>query len=57
LPAEQTGADRRPERTQQSDCPGEQLRDDIRKPLGLSADRRAKDIGVPVTRAQATVSA
>ncbi len=36
--------------------PGEQLREEFMKPLGLSAYRLAKDIGVPVTRVQAIVS-
>jgi antitoxin HigA-1 len=30
--------------------PGEQLREEFMKPLGLTAYRLAKDIGVPVTR-------
>jgi len=30
--------------------PGEQLREEFVKPLGLTAYRLAKDIGVPVTR-------
>ncbi len=32
--------------------PGEQLREEFLKPLGISAYRLAKDIGVPVTRIQ-----
>jgi len=32
--------------------PGEQLREEFMKPLGLSAYRLAKDIGVPVSRVQ-----
>jgi len=32
--------------------PGEQLREEFMKPLGISAYRLAKDIGVPVTRIQ-----
>ena len=36
--------------------PGEQLREEFMKPLGLSAYRLAKDLGVPVTRVQAIVS-
>ena len=33
--------------------PGEQLREEFMKPLGLTAYRLAKDVGVPVTRVQA----
>ncbi len=33
--------------------PGEQLREEFMKPLGLTAYRLAKDIHVPVTRIQA----
>jgi hypothetical protein len=33
--------------------PGEQLREEYVKPLGLTAYWLAKDIGVPVTRVQA----
>jgi addiction module HigA family antidote len=36
--------------------PGEQLREEFMKPLGMTAYRLAKDIGVPVTRVQAIVS-
>jgi addiction module HigA family antidote len=36
--------------------PGEQLREEFMKPLGLTAYRLAKDISVPVTRIQAIVS-
>ena len=36
--------------------PGEQLREEFMKPLGLTAYRLAKDIGVPVTRVQAIVN-
>jgi addiction module HigA family antidote len=36
--------------------PGEQLREEFMKPLGLTAYRLAKDIGVPVTRIQAVIS-
>ena len=36
--------------------PGEQLREEFMKPLGISAYRLAKDLGVPVTRIQAIVS-
>lgn len=36
--------------------PGEQLREEFVKPLGLSAYRLAKDIGVPVTRIQAILA-
>lgn len=32
--------------------PGEQLREEFMKPLGITAYRLAKDIGVPVTRIQ-----
>jgi len=32
--------------------PGEQLREEFMKPLGLTAYRLAKDINVPVTRVQ-----
>lgn len=35
--------------------PGEQLREEFIKPLGLSAYRLAKDIDVPVSRIQAIV--
>jgi len=35
--------------------PGEQLREEFMKPLGLSAYRVAHDIGVPVSRIQALV--
>jgi antitoxin HigA-1 len=35
--------------------PGEQLREEYVKPLGLTAYRLAKDIGVPVTRVQAII--
>ena len=35
--------------------PGEQLREEFMKPLGISAYRLAKDLGVPVTRIQAIV--
>lgn len=35
--------------------PGEQLREEFMKPLGLSAYRLAKDIDVPVSRIQAIV--
>jgi len=37
--------------------PGEQLREEFMKPLGLTAYRLAKDIGVPVTRVQAIIAA
>lgn len=33
--------------------PGEQLREEFMKPLGLTAYRLAKDIGVPISRIQA----
>lgn len=33
--------------------PGEQLREEFMKPLGLSAYRLAKDLGVPISRIQA----
>ena len=33
--------------------PGEQLREEFMKPLGLTAYRLAKDLNVPVTRIQA----
>ena len=36
--------------------PGEQLRDEFMKPLGLTAYRLAKDLHVPVTRVQAIVA-
>ncbi|MEJ0072053.1 MAG: HigA family addiction module antitoxin [Pseudomonadota bacterium] len=36
--------------------PGEQLREEFMKPLGLTAYRLAKDIGVPVTRIQDIVA-
>ena len=36
--------------------PGEQLREEFVKPLGLTAYRLAKDIGVPVTRVQAILA-
>jgi antitoxin HigA-1 len=36
--------------------PGEQIREEFMKPLGLTAYRLAKDIGVPVTRVQAIVN-
>jgi antitoxin HigA-1 len=36
--------------------PGEQLREEFMKPLGPTAYRLAKDIGVPVTRIQAIVA-
>jgi addiction module HigA family antidote len=36
--------------------PGEQLREEFLKPLGITAYRLAKDIGVPVTRVQAIVA-
>ncbi len=36
--------------------PGEQLREAFMKPLGLTAYRLAKDLGVPVTRIQAIVT-
>ncbi|HUI16415.1 MAG TPA: HigA family addiction module antitoxin [Alphaproteobacteria bacterium] len=36
--------------------PGEQLREEFLKPLGISAYRLAKDIGVPVTRIQDIVA-
>jgi addiction module HigA family antidote len=36
--------------------PGEQLREEFMKPLGLTAYRLAKDINVPVTRIQAIVT-
>lgn len=32
--------------------PGEQLREEFMKPLGITAYRLAKDVGVPVTRIQ-----
>lgn len=35
--------------------PGEQLREEFMKPLGLSAYRLAKDIDVPVSRVQAII--
>jgi antitoxin HigA-1 len=36
--------------------PGEQLCEEFMKPLGLTAYRLAKDIGVPVTRVQAIIA-
>ena len=36
--------------------PGEQLREEFMKPLGLTAYRLAKDINVPVTRVQAIIA-
>jgi len=36
--------------------PGEQLREEFMVPLGLTAYRLAKDIGVPVTRVQEIVA-
>lgn len=36
--------------------PGEQLREEFMAPLGLTAYRLAKDIGVPVTRIQAIIA-
>lgn len=36
--------------------PGEQLREEFMKPLGITAYRLAKDIGVPVTRVQEIVA-
>ncbi len=36
--------------------PGEQLREEFMKPLGLTAYRLAKDLSVPVTRFQAIVN-
>jgi addiction module HigA family antidote len=36
--------------------PGEQLREEFMQPLGLTAYRLAKDLGVPVTRIQAIVT-
>lgn len=35
--------------------PGEQLREEFMKPLGLTAYRLAKDLAVPVSRIQAIV--
>lgn len=35
--------------------PGEQLREEFMKPLGLTAYRLAKDLNVPVTRIQAII--
>jgi addiction module HigA family antidote len=35
--------------------PGEQLREEFMKPLGLSGYRLAKDLSVPVTRIQAII--
>jgi antitoxin HigA-1 len=35
--------------------PGEQLREEFLKPLGLTAYRLAKDLHVPVTRIQAII--
>ena len=36
--------------------PGEQLREEFLKPMGISAYRLAKEIGVPVTRIQAILA-
>ncbi len=36
--------------------PGEQLREEFLKPLGITAYRLAKDLGVPVTRIQDIVA-
>lgn len=36
--------------------PGEQLREEFLKPMGLTAYRLAKDIGVPMTRIQAIIA-
>jgi addiction module HigA family antidote len=36
--------------------PGEQLREEFLLPLGITAYRLAKDIGVPVTRIQAIIA-
>jgi antitoxin HigA-1 len=36
--------------------PGEQLREEFMKPLGLTAYRLAKDLNVPVTRIQAIIA-
>lgn len=36
--------------------PGEQLREELMQPLGITAYRLAKDIGVPVTRIQAIIA-
>jgi addiction module HigA family antidote len=36
--------------------PGEQLREEFMKPLGITAYRLAKDLGVPVTRIQDIVA-
>ncbi|HEY1935591.1 MAG TPA: HigA family addiction module antitoxin [Acetobacteraceae bacterium] len=36
--------------------PGEQLREEFLKPLGVTTYRLAKDLNVPVTRIQAIVS-
>ena len=36
--------------------PGEQLREEFMRPLGLTAYRLAKDIGVPVSRVQAIIA-
>jgi addiction module HigA family antidote len=36
--------------------PGEQLREEFLKPLGITAYRLAKDLGVPVTRIQAILA-
>jgi addiction module HigA family antidote len=36
--------------------PGEQLREEFTKPLGITADGLANDIGVPVTRVQAIIA-
>jgi len=36
--------------------PGEQLRAEFMKPLGMTAYRLAEDLGVPVTRVQAIAS-
>src|SRR5438552_19056251 len=36
--------------------PGEQLREEFMKPLGITAGQLAEDIGVPVTRVQAIIA-
>jgi antitoxin HigA-1 len=36
--------------------PGEQLREEFMKPLGITAYRLARDLAVPVTRVQAIVA-
>lgn len=36
--------------------PGEQLREEFMKPLGLTAHRLAKALNVPVTRIQAIIA-